>query len=97
MTGRILRGPWRPRQALPWPDCRPFAQLADADQIRLLAAMLADLRGCWLDFDPGERWWLLDQLPAVRPLRPEALDHQERARVADVAAVVLRRRGGWAT
>lgn len=96
MTGRILRGPWAPRPCRPGPDAVPFAQLTARDQVRLLAAMIADLRGYWSEMPPGERWWLDQELPAARPLRPEALDHQERARVADVAAVVLKKRAGWA-
>ena len=96
MTATVLRGPWAPRQARPWPDCRPFAQLAARDQVRLLAAMFRDLTGYWPDLTGNERGWLLQELPPRRPLRAADLTPSERARVADVAATVLRRRAGWA-
>ena len=96
MTGRILRGPWAPRQALPWPNCRPFSALSDVDQVRLLAATWRDLDGYRSELSPGERWYLDQELPAVRPQRPEVLSRPDRARMFDAAMVVLRRRGGWA-
>ena len=96
MTAHVIAGPWRPRRACPGPEGLPFDALPTADQIRLLAFALRDLRRYWSDLTGNERGWLLAQLPAVRPLRPDHLDPQERARVADVAATVLRRRAGWA-
>ena len=96
MSATVLRGPWAPRQALPWPDCRPVDQLAAPDQCRVVDAMLDDARGLWPDFTSNEQTWLLQELPPRRPLRADALTPSERARVADALAVVLRRRGGWA-
>lgn len=94
MTGRILTGPWRPRPARP--EGRPFVELQPAEQVRLLRFALKDARAYWTDLEPGERWWLLRELPPVRPLRPESLAPSERARVADVLCLLLRRRAGWA-
>ncbi len=93
MTATILRGPWLPRAARP--EGRPFASLTRAEQIRWLVFARYDLRRYWPDLDANERGWLRAQLGA-RPLRPEALDPQERARVAAVVGLVLRRRAGWA-
>ena len=45
------------------------------------------------DLTDNERAWLHDQLP---PAPVEALTPDQRARVAGVVLLVLRRRAGWA-
>jgi hypothetical protein len=82
--GRLIRGPWQAPP--PRLEGLPFESLPPTRQERVLRFALYDLAR-------NERAWLHDQLP---PAPVEALTPDQRARVAGVVLLVLRRRAGWA-
>lgn len=92
--GRLIQGPWQP--PTPRVDGVPFGALPAEVQARVLRYALRDLARYSTDLTPNEREWLRGQLPPG-PVRVSALSPGERARVAGVALLLLRRRAGWAT
>jgi len=91
--GRLIRGPWQP--PAPRVDGQPFEALPDELQARALRYALHDLARYRTDLSANELGWLRSHLPPG-PVRVSALSPSERARVAGVALLLLRRRAGWA-
>lgn len=91
--GRVIQGPWPPPP--PRIEGQPFEALPPDRQASTLRFALRDLARYQSDLTPNERGWLLAQL-GPGPVRVELLSAAERARVAGVALLVLRRRAGWA-
>jgi hypothetical protein len=67
--------------------------MTPTQQEDVLRFALYDLARYESDLTDNERAWLQDQLP---PAPIEALSPDQRARVAGVVLLVLRRRAGWA-
>ncbi len=91
--GRLIRGPWQPPP--PRVEGKPFEALPFEAQARVLCFALRDLARYRTDLTPNELGWLRAHLPPG-PVRVSALSPSERARVAGVALLLLRRRAGWA-
>jgi hypothetical protein len=90
---RVIRGPWGlPTARL---EGQAFEALTPEQQTATLSYALHDLARYQSELSEGERGWLLAQL-GPGPVRVELLSAAERARVAGVALLVLRRRAGWA-
>ena len=92
-TGRLIQGPWQPPP--PRVEGKPFEALPFEAQARVLCYALRDLARYRTDLSDNELGWLRAHLPPG-PVRVEALSPRERARVAGVALLLLRRRAGWA-
>lgn len=90
---RVIQGPWAP--PAPRLEGQPFEALPPEQQTATLSYALQDLRRYLTDLTPNERGWLRAQL-GPGPVRVDQLDPAERARVAGVVLLVLRRRAGWA-
>jgi hypothetical protein len=89
--GRLIRGPWQAPP--PRLEGLPFESLPPPQQEHVLRFALHDLARYESDLTDNERAWLRHQLP---PDPIEALTPDQRARVAGVVLLVLRRRAGWA-
>jgi hypothetical protein len=89
--GRLIRGPWQAPP--PRLEGLPFESLPPPQQEHVLRFALHDLARYESDLTDNERAWLRHQLP---PAPVEALTPDQRARVAGVVLLVLRRRAGWA-
>lgn len=92
MKRNVIQGPWQPPP--PRIEGRPFEALDGREQTRTLRFAFYDLRRYWSDLSENERGWLRMHIPAG--VRVEQLSQEQRARVAGVALLVLRRRAGWA-
>ena len=91
--GRLIRGPWQPPP--PRVDGQPFEALPAEAQARVLCYALRDLARYRTDLSDNELGWLRAHLPPG-PVRVSTLSPSERARVAGVVLLLLRRRAGWA-
>lgn len=92
-AGRVIQGPWPP--PAPRVEGQAFESLTPEQQTSTLRFALYDLARYQSDLTPNERGWLRSHLPPG-PVRVDQLSPAERARVAGVVLLVLRRRAGWA-
>lgn len=91
--GRVIQGPWPPPP--PRLEGQAFDALSPDRQASTLRFALRDLRRYLSDLTPNELGWLRAQL-GPGPVRVNELDPAQRARVAGVVLLILRRRAGWA-
>lgn len=90
---RVIQGPWAP--PAPRLEGQAFEALPHEAQAATLRFALYDLARYQSDLTPNERGWLRAQL-GPGPVRVDQLSAAERARIAGVVLLVLRRRAGWA-
>ena len=91
--GRLIRGPWQP--PAPRVEGHIFEALPNEVQSRILRLAFRDLARYRTDLSSNELGWLRSHLPPG-PVRVSTLSPRERARIAGVVLLLLRRRAGWA-